>query len=120
MRLIVKNKNQMGISQQTRIACPPEASVISQRVTMNGKPEYLAPRSYYPLHGINVIPGRIKRLEAFENSKAPTKMDFAAIVGSGVWEHLQNNIERVELLMLESQTLATKINIEIANANKAL
>ena len=70
--------------------------------------------------GIKDIPERIKRLEAYENSKAPTKMDFAAIVGRDVWEQHQNNLGRVQALMRESQALATKINSEVANAYKAL
>lgn len=70
--------------------------------------------------GIKDIPERVKRLEDYENSKAPTKMDFAAIVGSDVWAQHQNNLERVHSLMRESQALATKINTEVANAYKAL
>ena len=52
--------------------------------------------------------------------KGPTKMDFAAIVGSEVWAQHQSNLERVQSLMRESQALATKINTEVANAYKAL
>ena len=70
--------------------------------------------------GIKDIPERVKRLAAYEISKAPTKMDFAAIVGSDVWAQHQNNLERVQSLMRESQALATKINTEVANAYKAL
>jgi hypothetical protein len=69
--------------------------------------------------GIKDIPERVKRLEAYENSKAPTKMDFAVIVGNDVWAEHQNNLERVQLLMRESQALAAKINAEVANAYKA-
>lgn len=69
---------------------------------------------------IKDIPERIERLAAYENSKAPTKMDFAAIVGSDVWIQHQNNLERVQTLMRESQVLAQKINAEVANAYKAL
>jgi len=47
-------------------------------------------------------------------------MDFAAIVGPNVWAQHQNNLERVQSLMRESQALATKINTEVANAYKAL
>lgn len=70
--------------------------------------------------GIKDFPERIKRLEAYENFKAPTKMDFAAIVGPAVWERHQNNLEHLQSLMRESQALATKINTEVANAYKAL
>ena len=70
--------------------------------------------------GIKDIPARVTRLEAYENSKAPTKMDFAAIVGNDVWAQHQKNLERVQSLMRESQALATNINTEVANAYKAL
>lgn len=70
--------------------------------------------------GIKDIPERVKRLEAYESSKAPTRMDFAAIVGTDVWAQHQNNLERVQSLMRESQALAAKINTEVASAYKAL
>ncbi|PPD47349.1 MAG: HNH endonuclease [Methylobacter sp.] len=70
--------------------------------------------------GIKDIPERVKRLEAYESSRAPTKMDFAAIVGLDIWAQHQSNLERVQSLMRESQELAAKINVEIANAYKAL
>jgi hypothetical protein len=47
-------------------------------------------------------------------------MDFAAIVGEDVWAQHQNNLERVQSLMRESQELAAKINVRVANAYKAL
>ena len=68
--------------------------------------------------GIKDIPERVRRLEAYESSKAPTKMDFAAIVGSDLWAQHQDNLERVQILMRESQALATKINLEVASAYK--
>lgn len=70
--------------------------------------------------GIRDIPERIRRLEAYESYRTPTKMDFSEIVGSDVWTQHQNNLERVQALMRESQTLATQISLEIANAYKAL
>ncbi|MCA9467985.1 MAG: hypothetical protein KC643_21425 [Nitrospira sp.] len=70
--------------------------------------------------GIKDIPERVKRLEAYESSKAPTKMDFASIVGQDVWAQHENNLERVQSLMRESQKFAEKINTEVANEYKAL
>lgn len=69
--------------------------------------------------GIKDIAERIKRLEDYENFKVPTKMNFEAIVGHDVWVQHQNNLERMQSLMRESQVLATKINSEVANAYKA-
>lgn len=70
--------------------------------------------------GIKDVPERVKRLEDYEHSKLPTRMDFPAIVGIEVWTQHQNNLERVQSLMRESQVFATKINAEVANAYKAL
>lgn len=70
--------------------------------------------------GIKDIPERVKRLEAYESSKAPTKMDFAAIVGDEVWMRHISNLDRVQSLMRESQALAATINAEVASAYKAL
>ena len=72
------------------------------------------------VRGIKDIPERVKRLAAYEISKEPTKMDFAAIVGSDVWTQHQNNLEQVQSLMRESQVLATNINVSVAEAYKAL
>ncbi len=70
--------------------------------------------------GIEDIQERVKRLEAYENHKAPTKMDFLTIVGSDMWAQHQENLGRVQALLRESQTLAAKINARIANAYKSL
>ena len=64
---------------------------------------------------IKDIKKRIKRLEIYENWHAPTKIDFEAIVGKAIWsKHLQN-LEQVQSLMRESQKLAVKINLRVAN-----
>ena len=70
--------------------------------------------------GIKDIPERVKKLDAYERSKAPTKMDFEAIVGKDLWMQHQVNLERVQSLMRESQVLADRINAEVANAYKKL
>lgn len=70
--------------------------------------------------GIKDIPERVGRLEIYEKSKVPTKMDFETLVGREVWAQHQDNLKRVQLLMRESQELASKINTEVANAYKAL
>lgn len=69
--------------------------------------------------GIKDIPERIKRLDAYEASKAPTKMDFEAVVGKEVWAQHQDNLKQVQLLMRESQEHAAKINVDVKNAYKA-
>lgn len=66
--------------------------------------------------GIKDIPERIRRLEAYECSTVPTKMDFAEIAGNDVWVQHQNNLECLKVLMHEAQALATKINAAVAKA----
>ena len=69
---------------------------------------------------ISDIEERIKRLEAYEKWGEPTKMDFEAIVGKEIWSHHQQNLERVQSLMRESQELAAKINSRVSHAYESL
>lgn len=65
--------------------------------------------------GTKDILERIKRMEAYENFKAPTKIDFAAICchcWPNVWGQRQNKLERMQSLMRESRALAARINTE--------
>lgn len=70
--------------------------------------------------GIADIAQRCTRLEAYEQSKAPTKMNFADIVGKDVWQQHQDNLNRVQALMRDSQELANQINTQVASAYKAI
>lgn len=72
-----------------------------------------APRSP-AARGIKDIETRIKRLEDYENSYAPTKIDFPKIVGQDVWSQHQKNLEEVQSLMRKAQELATRINKKIS------
>ena len=47
-------------------------------------------------------------------------MDFEAIVGKEIWSHHQQNLERVQSLMRESQELAAKINSRVSHAYESL
>jgi hypothetical protein len=47
-------------------------------------------------------------------------MNFEAIAGKEVWARHQDNLERVQSLMRESQELAVKINTDVENAYKVL
>lgn len=70
--------------------------------------------------GIPDVASRVKRLEAYENWQAPTKMDFEAIVGKVDWVNHWENWERMQALMRESQQLAEQINKKVADAYSAL
>jgi hypothetical protein len=70
--------------------------------------------------GIPDVAERVKRLEAYENWHVPTKMDFEAVVDNDTWSQHWQNWERMQSLMRESQELATKINLRVASAYKAL
>ena len=70
--------------------------------------------------GIPDIDERIKRLEAYAEWGEPTKMDFEAIVGEEIWSHHQQNLERIQSLMRESQELAAKINSRVAHTYESL
>ena len=76
----------------------------------------LSPKS----KGIKDLNERIKRLEAYESSASPTKMDFGEIVGKETWEQHWSNWERVQEIMKESQILAETINSKVAIAYEKL
>jgi hypothetical protein len=68
---------------------------------------------------IKDIRERVARLKDYEKSKAPTQMDFSAVVGQDLWARHQHNLEQVQSLLRESQELASEINAKVANAYKA-
>lgn len=59
--------------------------------------------------GVSDIDQRIKRLEAYEKWRAPTKIDFAATVGEEMWQRHRKNWRAVLDLLKESQIIATEI-----------
>ncbi len=121
LRPLVKDKKPTGYISEIHNLVPSCGKCNQSKGNKEWKTWMLSTAKLSPTaRGIKDIPERVKRLEAYENSKAPTKMDFAAIVGSDVWAQHQSNLERVQSLMRESQALATKINTEVANAYKAL
>ena len=120
LRPLVKDKKPTGYISEIHNLVPSCGKCNQSKGNKEWKTWMLSTAKLSPTaRGIKDIPERVKRLEAYENSKAPTKMDFAAIVGSDVWEQHQNNLAQVQSLMRESQALATKINSEVANAYKA-
>lgn len=121
LRPLVKDKKPTGYISEIHNLVPSCGKCNQSKGNKEWKTWMLSTAKLSPtVRGIKDIPERVKRLEAYEKFKAPTKMDFAAIVGSDVWAQHQNNLERVQSLMRESQALATKINAEVANAYKAL
>jgi hypothetical protein len=70
--------------------------------------------------GIKDIAQRVKRLEAYERSKAPTKIDFADIIGEDDWSQHQKNLERVQSLLRKSQVHAVKISAKVATAYRLI
>jgi hypothetical protein len=76
----------------------------------------LSPKS----KGVPDLQERIKRLEAYENWGATTRMDFESIVGQDIWAKHWQNCEQVQELMRESQKLAERINNEVAYAYRKL
>jgi hypothetical protein len=121
LRPLVKDKKPTGYISEIHNLVPSCGKCNQSKGNKEWKTWMLSNAKLSPTaRGIKDIPERVKRLEAYESSKAPTKMDFSAIVGQDVWAQHQNNLERVQSLMRESQELATKINVGVANAYKAL
>jgi 5-methylcytosine-specific restriction endonuclease McrA len=65
--------------------------------------------------GIKDLDDRIERLSKFENWRAPTKVNFASVVGEETWrQHIQNRDDVLDL-MRKAQQLADQIKMTIAN-----
>lgn len=121
LRPLVKNKKPTGYITEIHNLVPSCGKCNQSKGNKEWKTWMLSTAKLSPTaRGIKDIPARVKRLEAYENSKAPTKMEFSAIVGQEVWARHQDNLERIQSLMRESQELAAKINAEVASAYKAL
>ena len=120
LRPLVKDKKPTGFISEIHNLVPSCGKCNQSKGNKEWKTWMLSSAELSPTaRGIKDIPERVKRLEAYESAKAPTQMDFSAIVGQDVWTQHQNNLEQVQSLMRESQKLATTINAEVANAYKA-
>ena len=120
LRPLVKDKKPTGFISEIHNLVPSCGKCNQSKGNKEWKTWMLSNAKLSPTaRGIKDIPERVKRLAAYESSKAPTQMDFAAIVGHDVWAQHQNNLELVQSIMRESQELATKINAGVANAYEA-
>jgi hypothetical protein len=121
LRPLVKNKKPTGYISEIHNLVPSCGKCNQSKGNKEWRIWMLSTAKLSPAsRGIEDIQERVKRLEAYENHKAPTKMDFLTIVGSDMWAQHQENLGRVQALLRESQTLAAKINARIANAYKSL
>lgn len=66
--------------------------------------------------GISDIKERMERLDRYENSEEPTKVDFESLVGKEKWDQHWRNWEVVQETMREAQVLATEINKTVAKS----
>ena len=121
LRPLVKDKKPTGYISEIHNLVPSCGKCNQSKGNKEWKNWMLSNAKLSPAaRGIKDIPERVNRLTAYEISKEPTKMDFAVIVGQDAWTQHQENLERVQSLMRESQLLATNINARVANAYKAL
>ena len=121
LRPLVKGKKPTGYISEIHNLVPSCGKCNQSKGNKEWKAWMLSTAALSPgTRGIPDINERVKRLDAYENWHVPTKMDFEAIVGKDTWlQHLQN-LEKIQSLMRESQELATKINLRVASAYKAL
>ena len=121
LRPLVKNKMPTGYISEIHNLIPSCGKCNQSKGNKDWKAWMLSDATLSPTsRGIKDIPQRIKRIEDYEKFHTPTKMDFASIVGTDVWTQHQCNLEKVQLILRESQVLATKINAEVGQAYKAL
>lgn len=69
--------------------------------------------------GVQDVPARIARLEAFEKWRQPTKVDFEAIIGPEAYKTYWAELDRIVGEMEVSQELADKVRLQIANASES-
>jgi hypothetical protein len=121
LRPLVKDKKPTGYISEIHNLVPSCGKCNQSKGNKEWKTWMLSTAKLSPtVRGVKDIPERVKRREAYEKSKAPTKLNLSSIVGDDIWAQHQNILERVQSLMRESQALATKINAEVASAYKAL
>ena len=64
--------------------------------------------------GIADIEARVRRLEAFENWREPTCVDFAALVSPGLWQQHWENHAKLLAEMRDAELVAAQIRAEVA------
>ena len=85
LRPLVKDKKPTGYISEIHNLVPSCGKCNQSKGNKEWKTWMLSNARLSPTaRGIKDTPERVKRLEAYERSKAPTKMDFAAIVGQDV------------------------------------
>tara|TARA_R110001583_G_scaffold191912_2_gene357810 strand:- start:2227 stop:2799 length:573 start_codon:yes stop_codon:yes gene_type:complete len=121
LRPLVKDKKPTGYISEIHNLVPSCGKCNQSKGNKEWKAWMLSDAKLSPTaRGIKDIAERVMRLEAYENFKAPTKMDFAEIVGADIWAQHQNNLDRLQSLMRESQELAARINAQVVNAYRGL
>jgi len=66
--------------------------------------------------GVVDVRERMERLELYETSETPTKIDFELLVGKEKWEQHWRNWSVVQETMRKAQILATEINEIVAKS----
>ena len=74
----------------------------------------LSPKS----KGVADLEGRIRQLDAYENSFVPTKIDFEEIVGQELMEEHWGNHDYIQDQMREAQSLAVQIKNKVEDTYK--
>jgi 5-methylcytosine-specific restriction endonuclease McrA len=121
LRPLVKDKKPTGFISEIHNLVPACGKCNQSKGNKDWKVWMLGSAKLSPTaRGIKDVTERIKRLEAYEKWGTATQMNFESVVGKDIWAKHQENLERVQSLMRESQELASKINEEVACAHRAL
>ena len=125
LRPLVKDKKPTGYISEIHNLVPSCGKCNQSKGNKEWKTWMLSTARLSPTaRGIKDISARVKRLEAYENSKAPTKMDFSAIVGQKVWAQHQDNLERIQSLMRDRrnslQRSMLRLLVHTKRSNQAL
>jgi hypothetical protein len=121
LRPLVKNKKPTGYISEICNLVPSCGKCNQSKGNKDWRSWMLSNAELSPsVRGVKDIAERIKRLEAYESSRVPTKLDFEAIVGTELWSRHWSNWEIMLKMMREAQEVASIINQKVAEAYKSL
>jgi hypothetical protein len=111
LRPIVKNKRPTGFISEIANLVPACGKCNQSKSGQDWRFWIMGTARQCPnVRGIHDLPERIKRLEAFEEWRNPTVVNWEQIIEPDVWSLHWENLERLHAFMKECQEIADQIN----------
>ena len=117
LRPLVMNKQPTGYVSEIHNLVPACGKCNQSKGNKDWRAWMLSDAALSPkTKGIKDIKKRMARLEAYEKSGVPTKVDFEGIVGKAKWKQHWKNWEIVQETMRDAQVLANEISETVAKS----